>query len=173
VSAFHVRPEAASDADAIRAVHAAAFDRPVEGRIVDALRQDATPYLGLVAVEGGEVVGHVAFSAATLHCYNAPYTILALGPMAVRPDRQRRGIGSALVREGLEACRRAGRDVVVVLGHPEFYTRVGFVTARPKGVMTEYEVPDEVFLVAELVPNAIRGRRGVVWYHPAFKLAAP
>jgi putative acetyltransferase len=132
-----VREERPGDESAIREVNAAAFGRTIEGRIVDQLRKDAKPYLGLVAVDGDAVVGHIAFSAATLHCYGAPYPIIALGPMAVRPGRQRGGIGSALVRAGLEACRGAGYDVVVVLGHPDFYPRFGFVPSRPVGVMTE------------------------------------
>lgn len=166
-----VRKERPGDESPIREVNAAAFGRPIEGRIVDQLRKDAKPYLGLVAVDGDEVVGHVAFSAATLHCYSAPYPIVALGPMAVRPERQRGGIGSALVRAGLDACRALGHDVVVVLGHPGFYPRFGFVPSRPVGVMTEYDVPDDVFMVAELTSGALRGRRGVVYYAPAFRLA--
>jgi putative acetyltransferase len=170
--AVRVRPETPADADAARAVHEAAFGGPNEGRVVDALREGATPYVGLVALEGDRVIGHVAFSPATLHCYGAPYTIMALGPMAVRPDRQRRGIGSALARAGLDACRRLGHEVVVVLGPPAFYARFGFVTARPVGVMCGSAVPDEAFMVAELSPGALRGRRGVVFYAAAFGLAA-
>jgi putative acetyltransferase len=166
-----LRPETPADAAAVRAVHDAAFGRPEEGRVVEALRTGARPYVGLVAVEDGEVIGHVAFSPATLYCYNATYPIMALGPMAVRPDRQRRGIGSALVREGLDACRRLGHLVIAVLGHPGFYPRFGFAPARPMGVMCEYPVPDEVFMLAELAPGALRGRRGVVQYAPAFRLA--
>jgi putative acetyltransferase len=92
--------------------------------------------------------------------------------MAVVPDRQRLGIGSVLVRAGLDACRRVGHEVVVVLGHPAFYPHFGFVTARSLGVTCEYPVPDEVFMVAELSPGALRGRRGLVRYAPAFALAA-
>lgn len=166
-----VREERPEDESPIRDVHAAAFGRPVEGRIVDQLRKDAKPYLGFVAVDGDDVVGHIVFSAATLHCYSAPYPIIALGPMAVRPERQRGGVGSALVRAGLDACRTTGHDLVVVLGHPDFYPRFGFVPSRPVGVMTEHDVPDDVFMVAELSPGALRGRRGVVYYAPAFGLA--
>ena len=166
-----VRDERPEDAGTIRDVHDAAFEGPVEGRIVHQLRRDAKPYVGLVAVDDAGVVGHIVFSGATLHCYNAPYPIIALGPMAVLPARQRSGIGSALVRAGLDACRHLGHDVVVVLGHPEFYPRFGFVPSRPVGVMTEYDVPDEAFMVLELSPGALRGRRGVVYYAPAFRLA--
>lgn len=140
--------------------------------MVDALRESVRPYVGLVALENGAVVGHVAFSPATLHCYGATFTIMALGPMAVRPDRQRCGIGSALVRQGLVACRALDHDVAVVVGHPAFYPRFGFVPARPRGLLCEYPVPDETFLVAELGPGALRGRRGVVSYAAAFRLAA-
>lgn len=152
-------------------MHGAAFRRSAEGDIVQARRAAARPYVGLVAVLTGQVVGHVALSPVTLQCYGAPYAIMALGPMAVRPDRQRAGIGSALVRAGLEVCRRLGQDVVVVLGPPAFYARFGFVTARPLGLMCEYPVPDEVFMVVELSPGALRGRRGVVLYPREFRTA--
>jgi putative acetyltransferase len=145
-------------------MHTAAFGRGDEAALVDRLRARARLYLGLVAVHGDGVVGHIVFTPVTLHCYQAPYTILALAPMAVRPDRQRQGIGSALVREGLAACRAAGHDVVVVVGHPAFYPRFGFVPARPLGLLSEPAFPDEAFMVAELTPGALRGRRGVVLY---------
>ena len=173
---IEIRPETASDVAAVRAVNDTAFGRPDEGRIADTLRTHAK-YFGLVAVDGEEIVGHVAFSPATLHCYSALFPITALGPMAVSPAWQRRGAGSALVREGLAACARRGDDVVVVLGHPAFYPRFGFVPARPLGVMSEWDVPDDVFMVAELTPGALRGRRGVVYYAPEFagatRISAP
>lgn len=159
-----IRPERPPDADTVRAVNAEAFGRPDEARLVDRLRERARPYLGLVAAAGETVVGHIVFAPVTLHCYQAPYTITALAPMAVRPGWQRRGIGSALVREGLAACRAGGRDVVVVVGHPAFYPRFGFVRARPLGLLSEPAFPDDAFMVAELTPGALRGRRGVVLY---------
>ena len=164
MSAIEIRRERASDAAAVRLVNTEAFGRPDEARLVERLRARAPLYLGLVATTGADVVGHIVFSPVTLHCYQAPYTITALAPMAVRPAWQRRGIGTALVREGLAACRAAGRDVVVVVGHQEFYPRFGFVRARPLGLMSEPAFPDEAFMVAELTPDALRGRRGVVLY---------
>jgi putative acetyltransferase len=166
----NVRMETIGDAAAVRDVHETAFGRPDEASLVEALRRHPKFYLGLVAVEDGAIVGHIAFSPATLHCYNAPYKIVALGPMAVRPERQRHGLGSALVREGLAACRRLGHDVVVVLGHAAFYPRFGFVAARALGVMSEYPGADHAFMVAELAPGALRGRRGVVYYAHEFAL---
>jgi putative acetyltransferase len=163
-----VRPEAPADGDALRQVNTAAFGRPEEARLVDALRERARLYLGLVAIVDGAIAGHIAFTHATLHGDAADWDIAALGPMAVRPALQRSGIGSALVREGLEACRRLGHDLVVVVGHPGFYPRFGFVPARPRGITCEFAVPDDVFMVAELTPGARRGRRGVVRYAPEF-----
>jgi putative acetyltransferase len=125
-------------------------------------------YLGLVAVDRKQVVGHILFTAVRLHGDHPPHTILALAPMAVLPGRQRQGIGSALVREGLAACRTWGQDVVVVVGQPDFYPRFGFVRARPLGLMSEPPFPDEAFMVAELTPGALGGRRGVVIYGAVF-----
>ena len=159
-----IRPERPDDVDAVGAVTTEAFGRPDEAGLVERLRARARPYLALVAVADSAVVGHIVFAPITLHCYQAPYTITALAPMAVRPAWQRRGIGSALVREGLAACRAAGHDVVVVVGHPAFYARFGFGPARPRGLMSEPPFPDETFMVAELTPDALRGRRGVVLY---------
>jgi putative acetyltransferase len=93
---------------------------------------------------------------------------MALGPMAVVPSRQRRGIGTALVRAGLEACADRDEPVVFVLGHPGFYTRFGFRPAPPLGLRCPWPVPDEVFMVAELRPGAIGDRQGTVRYHRAF-----
>jgi putative acetyltransferase len=170
---IEVRAETERDHEAIRQVHAAAFGRPGEGRLVDALRRRAHPYVWLAALEDGRIVGHIAFSGAALETRLAAFPLVALGPMAVRPDRQRRGIGSALVRAGLAAVRAAGHDAVVVVGHPEYYPRFGFAPARPLGLQCEYPVPDDVFMVAELVPGALRGRRGLVRYAPEFSAAAP
>ncbi len=166
-----VRHETTADRDAVRAVNDAAFGRASEGRVVDALRERGELEVSLVAEEDGAVVGHIAFSPAALHGDDGPRVIAALGPMAVRPDHQRRGIGSRLVVAGLDGCRRLGRGVVVVLGHPNLYPRFGFTVARPLGITCEYPVPDEAFMVAELTPRALAGHRGVVRYSPAFALA--
>ena len=167
-----LRHETSADADAVRAVNDAAFGRPGEGRVVDALRERGELEVSLIAEEDGVVVGHIAFSPAVLHSDGGPRQVGALGPMAVRPDRQRRGIGSRLVIAGLDVCRLRGRGVVVVLGHPEFYPRFGFAPSRPLGIACEYAVPDEVFMVAELASGVLAGHGGIVRYSPAFALAA-
>ena len=89
--------------------------------------------------------------------------------MAVVPSAQRRGIGSALVSAGLDACRMF--DAVVVLGHAGYYPRFGFVPASRFSLRCEYDVPDDVFMVRELRPGALAGKRGTIRYHPAFGAA--
>ena len=160
---IRIRFESPADIDAIRRVNEAAFGQPDEARIVDALRAAAHPFLSLVADDDGEIVGHIAFSPVDA----GGMTILGLAPMAVAPHRQRQGIGTMLVEAGLEECRRAGFGAVVVLGHPDYYPRFGFEPAAPKGLTSEYDVPDPVFMVLELVPGA--APNGVARYHDAFR----
>jgi putative acetyltransferase len=88
--------------------------------------------------------------------------------MAVLPQAQNQGIVSQLVRRGLEECRSLGHEIVVVVGHPEFYPRFGFMPARQRGLECEYPVPNEAFVVAELRDKALAEVRGVVKYHPEF-----
>ena len=170
-----VRAESEADVPAVRQVNELAFGRPEEASLVDALRATAHPHVSLVAVEDGEVVGHIFFSpvsiepdeAVSVSAVTAAGVGMGLAPMAVLPQHQNRGIGSQLVREGLEACVSLGCAVVVVLGHPEYYPRFGFVPASRVGLRSEYDVPDEVFMATELSPGALEGVRGLVKYHPA------
>ena len=95
--------------------------------------------------------------------------IMGLAPMAVVPDRQGAGIGSALVRAGLERCKGLGAAAAVVLGHPPFYPRFGFSPAARFGITCEYDVPQEAFMAIELRPGALREASGMVQYHAAFR----
>jgi putative acetyltransferase len=162
-----IRTERGTDRAAVHAVNAAAFPTPAEADLVDALRRQARPLVSLVAERDGTVVGHILFSPLSLGERSDP-GIMGLAPMAVAPEHQRSGIGSALVRAGLDACRELGFAAVVVLGHPEYYPRFGFVPSVRYGIRSEYDVPDEVFMVLELVPGSLRDTAGTVKYHPAF-----
>jgi putative acetyltransferase len=123
--------------------------------------------VSLVAVDDDAVEGHILFSPVTLLSHT-DLPIAGLAPMAVLPKRQRQGIGSTLVRAGLDHCRRLGFVAVVVLGHAGYYPRFGFVPASRFGVRSEYDVPDDVFMALELTPGALRDRSGTIRYHPAF-----
>lgn len=165
---MRIRDEAPGDRAAVRAVNEAAFEGPAEASLVELLRARASPLVSLVAEVDGEVVGYVAFSPVTLGG-RPELRLMGLGPMAVRPDRQGRGIGSALVRAGLDRCRALGAVAVVVLGHPGYYPRFGFVPGARLGLDSEYDVPEEVFMAQELTPGALAGASGTVRYHPAFR----
>lgn len=163
-----VRPERLEDVAAIRHVVEEAFGRPQEADLVDRLRRRGAYTLSLVAVEDDQIVGHILFTPVTVTSGDASFEAVALGPMAVLPSHQRRGVGSRMIRAGLEECRRGGQDVVVVLGHPTYYPRFGFKPSRPLGIRWEHDVPEEVFMVAELREGALAGRDGVVNYQPEF-----
>lgn len=164
-----IRGEATGDEDAVRRVNELAFGRPEEARLVDALRVNARPYLSLLAVDDGRIVGHIFFSPVTIEAGESVRRAFGLGPMAVLPEWQGRGVGSSLVREGLEECLRRGHEVVVVVGHPEYYPRFGFEPAKAKGLTCEFPVPDEVFMLKELREGALAGAGGLVKYHPEFR----
>lgn len=163
-----VRAETTADQLSVRRVNELAFGRPQEADLVDALRAAARTHVSLVACRQAQVVGHIFFSPVSIESDDSSFTAMGLAPMAVLPELQSQGVGSRLVVEGLSECSRAGFDVVVVLGHPEYYPRFGFVPAKSKGLSCEYDVPDEVFMVTELKPGALRGRRGLVRYRPEF-----
>lgn len=164
---MHVRPEIESDLDQTRAVNVAAFPTEAEAGLVDRLRIEARPLISLVAAEEDRIVGHILFSPMSLAAA-ADGLVMGLAPMAVRPDRQRQGIGSALVRSGLEQCRKLDAVAVAVLGHAEYYPRFGFEPASRFKVRSEYEVPDEVFMLLELKPGSIFRDGCVARYHHAF-----
>ncbi|HYH06773.1 MAG TPA: N-acetyltransferase [Thermoanaerobaculia bacterium] len=161
---MRIRPERAGDEAAIFAVNARAFPTDAEARIVDAVRAAGAALVSLVAEDDdGRIVGHILFSPVTV----AGQTYCGLAPMAVVPEKQRSGIGSRLVEEGIAACRARGERAIFVLGHHEYYPRFGFAPAGARGlhfVSVEY---DPHFFVLELEAGALSGVTGNVAYHPA------
>lgn len=163
-----IRSETTDDIPAIYRVNKLAFERENEAQLVDKLREDDAVILSLVAVLDGQIVGHILFSPVTIIDDDDQWQAVGLGPMAILPELQNQGIGSALIRTGLNELKKLGRNVVIVLGHPKFYTRFGFEPSRPLGIQWEVDVPEDVFMVTELRKGALNGRRGIVRYHSAF-----
>jgi putative acetyltransferase len=151
----------------VHAVNVAAFETSSEAKLVDALREQAEPVVSLVADDNGAIVGHIMFSPVCLPRH-PDLKVMGLAPMAVVPEYQRKGIGSALVKAGLERCKQLGFVAVVVLGHPEYYPRFGFSPSRCFGIDSEYDVAEEVFMAMELQPAVLDGKTGTVKYHAAF-----
>jgi putative acetyltransferase len=163
-----VREETPLDLEAIREVNRRAFGQGDEARLVDALRDGGYARLSLVAEEGGRVVGHVLFSDLPIVMQAGALQALALAPVAVLPERQRQGIGSRLIREGLRACSEAGHPAVVVLGHADYYPRFGFSAWLAERLQAPFSGPS--FMALELVPGALAGVTGEVRYPPPFGL---
>jgi putative acetyltransferase len=164
---MNVREERPEDRATVRAVNLSAFDTAAEANLVDALRDQARPVISLVAEAGARVIGHIMFSPVTMDGH-AELRLMGLAPMAVSPEHQNMGVGSALVRAGLQHCGELGFGAVVVLGHPAYYPRFGFQPSAPFGITSEYDAPAEAFMVLELQPGYLRGATGTVRYHPAF-----
>lgn len=167
---MNIRQETAEDREAVYEVVRNAFlsAEHADGNeqdLVEALRTSSAfvPELSLVAEEDGAIVGHVLFTRIRI----GETTQLALAPLSVAPDRQRRGIGSALVREGHRIARGLGFDYSVVLGSDRYYPRFSYAPARRLGIMPPFEVPDEMFMACALRDDAPKVT-GTVAYAPEF-----
>jgi len=171
--AILIRPEEPRDFTAIREIHQLCFGRENEAALVEKIRgtRDFIPSLSLVADIEGRAVGHALFSRVSIRPPDPRLPEeagLALAPLAVHPDFRNRGIGSELLTQGLKASRQHGYSLVVVVGEQSYYSRFGFVPARPKGLEVSFPVPDKGFLVAEVVPRPGPGPKGTIRFPPAF-----
>ncbi len=166
---MRIRKELPEDIEAIYKLNVAAFESTAEAVLVNKLRETGELTLSLVAVDESEIVGHIAFSSVNIAGSNKPnLCALGLAPMAVLSEYQRKGIGTQLVQDGLRFCAEAGYDVVVVLGHPNFYPRFGFFSAKQFGIKCEYDVSEDVFMVKVLREGILQGVTGVVKYNHFF-----
>jgi putative acetyltransferase len=164
-----VRREGADDISAVRAVNEAAFGRTEEADLVDRLRNEGAVLASFVAEENGRaVVGHILFSRTLIETADEIVPSVALAPMAVLASHQRRGIGSQLVRCGVQWLLTRGERSVLVLGHPAFYQQFGFSTDRARALTTPF--PPHAFMALELVDGALDGIRGAVRYPAGFGL---
>lgn len=163
-----VRAEKPEDIAVIHQINAQAFGSPAEANLVDELRRNGKAVFSFVAEDNGRVIGHILFSEVVIEDLDKRLCGVGLAPMAVSPERQNEGIGSRLVEHGLKACREARYPFTVVLGHPEFYPRFGFVPASRFGIKSEYDVRDEVFMILELQEGSLAGFAGIAKYQSEF-----
>ncbi len=150
-----VRKEPLEDVMLIYRINKEAFGREVEANLVDILRATENLILSLVAIENQVVAGHIAFSLVRIDSTAGTKDAVGLGPLGVLPAYQNRCIGSELVRAGLAELKKAGHGVVIVLGHPAYYPRFGFVPAENHEVRWEHDAPSEALMVKELVTGAL------------------
>jgi putative acetyltransferase len=163
-----IRRERAGDAPLIRKVNLLAFGQPQEADLVDKLRENCANSLSLVALEDGRLVGHILFTPITIDGKEHEPAAMGLAPMAVLPDFQRRGIGSALLNEGMATLKKEGCPLVIVLGHPDYYPRFGFQPASLFGIKCQWEVPDEAFMVIFLQQDKGQELSGTAEYRLEF-----
>jgi putative acetyltransferase len=159
--------ESSAQREEVRAVNRAAFGNEMEADLVDALRDGGFGEVALVALVDGLTVGHIFFSRVTLVTPTGSYEALALAPMAVLPQFQRRGIGTKIMEAGLAECRRRGHDVVFVLGHPDFYPRFGFSAAAAEHFESPFGGGD-AWMALELTPQSLDGVSGRIEFAPPF-----
>jgi putative acetyltransferase len=153
VDHVRLRPEQPRDVDAIRDVAVSAFGLPVIGELVDRLRAspDWIDGLSFVAERGGRIIGHVLFTRSLLDAPQRLVDVLVLSPVSVMPAEQRRGIGSLLIKHGLEAVRGRQEPLVFLEGSPTYYARFGFVAAGPLGFRRpSLRIPEPAFQVVRL-----------------------
>ncbi|MEU3601438.1 bifunctional class I SAM-dependent methyltransferase/N-acetyltransferase [Streptomyces sp. NPDC006798] len=161
------RPETAGDIAAVREINLAAFPTPAEADLVDALRADPGAWIDGLSLLATGPDGRAAGFALLTRCLVGTEPALALAPCAVLPDFQRQGAGGAAIRAALDAARALGEQTVVVLGHPGYYPRFGFVPASRFGITAPFDVPDEAFMALTL-ESGRPAPTGTVGYPAAF-----
>ncbi len=166
-SVWRTRRETAADRAGVHAVNATAFDRADEADLVDALRADPKAWLPDLSYVAEAPDGTIAAYALITRCHVDAGEAAALAPVAVRPEHQRSGAGSAVVRAVLEAARARGERLVLVLGHPGYYPRFGFVPASEYGIRPGFDVPSE-HLMALVLDGSSAVAPGTIRYPAAF-----
>lgn len=166
---IEIRKELPNDIEAIRYVNNKAFGSTQEGDVVDKLRNSCREFLSLVALIEKEIVGHVLFTPAIIEQSNGCIKGLGLAPMAVLPEFQNKGIGTKLIKAGLDIIKQAGYPFVIVLGHENYYPRFGFQRASDFGLTCQWDgVPDEAFMALILDGAEMRGVTGIAQYRSEF-----
>lgn len=167
-----IRTETAADYEAVHQVNVLAFgDREDEALLVEKIRRSEgfIPELSIVAERDQEIVGHLLLSKAMLQDGENTYDVIALAPIAVKPDVQKQGIGKQLILEGIERCKALGYPFIFLIGHPEYYPKFGFKPARAYGFdLKQFEVPDDVFMVCELKEGELQKNKGELIYPKSF-----
>jgi len=169
---YIVRVETTDDRDAIKQLNLEAFSQWGEAQLVEALRERCPQAISMVAhptSQPEQIVGHIMFSPVQVDGDGNMGQAMGLGPMAVLPAYQGQGVGSQLVKEGLALLKKSHCPFVLVLGHPEFYPRFGFVPASEHDLQCPWPgVPDAAFLVKLLNEDAIQAMSGLIRYRPEF-----
>ena len=167
---MEIRKSTESDRTDILNIHTQAFGEEkgcVIAELVDGLLDDKTaiPMFSLVAVDVGKLIGHILYTNATINQTEESISAQILAPLAVLPDEHKKGVGFALINEGLKQLKDSGVELVFVLGHPSYYPRCGFVPAGELGFEAPYPIPEQhaaAWMIKELNGDAIGRIKGKV-----------
>lgn len=166
-----IRAENTVDIKEIYKINALAFGQENEAKLVDILRGSNTfvPDLSLVAEINNIIVGHILFTKIKIIDNNQnEFETLALAPMAVSIDFQKKGIGTLLIRNGLKKAKEMGFKSVIVLGHKHYYPKFGFVPTNKWNIKSPFDVPPEAFMGIELIAGEFKNVNGIVKYPKEF-----
>jgi putative acetyltransferase len=166
---MNIVPEQPAHRPAVLELNRLAFKGDAESRLIKNLARDNSILASFVAVDGGEVVGHILFSPLHLMVNGKRIDAVALAPMCVIPGRQRQGIGTQLVGHGIEEMKSAGLAAIIVLGHVNFYARFGFRHDLAKNLACSFNQYD-AFMGLELIEGCLAGNAGTCRYARAFEL---
>ncbi|MGF1738143.1 GNAT family N-acetyltransferase [Photobacterium satsumensis] len=162
-----IRSEAPADIMPIDSLLKFVFETEAEAELVMRLRENGKRTLSLVACnDDGELVGYMCFSPVMLD--GEDHNWQGLAPMAIKPEYQRQGIGLAMIEEAKQTLAELGYPVIVVLGHSDYYPKAGFAPAAPQGIQCSWPVPEEAFMILEVVPGAMDGKTGMISYSEEF-----
>jgi putative acetyltransferase len=165
-----IRLERDTDHDAIFQLTKLAFGRDIEAKLMELLIKNNIyqKELSLVAINDDEILGHILFTRISIEPKQENFNAVILGPLAVKPDSQRLGIGSKLIIKGIEVCKSQGYNSILVIGHPKYYPRFGFISASKNGLKSPLPVPDEAFMILELVPKSLKDVKGKIIFPTEF-----
>jgi putative acetyltransferase len=164
-----IRTEGEKDYERVYEINKLAFQQEDESKLIENIRkgENFIPELSLVAEIDNKIVGHILFSKIQI-IGSSVFESLALAPMAVIPDLQKQGIGTALINKGMKKAKEMGFDSIIVLGHSEYYPKFGFLKASKWNITCPFEVPDEAFMAIELTEKGFDGKSGTVKYPDEF-----
>lgn len=168
---IQIRPENKNDYKIISMVNDMAFGQENEGILIEKLRKNRKfiKELSLVASMGNEIIGHILFFPIKINSEKESFESLALAPMSVIPELQGLGIGSQLVEKGIAKAKKLGHQSIIVLGHEKYYPKFGFKAASEFNISPPFDVPDQVFMAKEIMPDALKDIAGCVEYPKEFK----
>lgn len=164
-----IRKEKIGDQTDISLLHQRAFGQDAEAKLVERLRLSGVKKISLVAIFEQKIIGHILLTEARINCDNQIISGMGLAPLGILPEFQRQGIGTKLVKSVLLESNKQKNKFIIVLGHPQFYSRFGFETASIYGVKSEYQnIPDEAFMIYFPDLKFKKNLTGIAKYHLEF-----